>query len=77
MINIGATKQPDSAGRRTPPPGHSPDFAPIWEKQRKHYLEKIQGANFDNVMAIPGVPEVLKPTVDTLKTQLAVLDSGN
>jgi len=32
---------------------------------------------FDSVMAIPGVPEVLKPTVDTLKTQLAVLDSGN
>jgi hypothetical protein len=31
---------------------------------------------FDNVMSIPGVPEVLKPTVDNLKTQLAGLDSG-
>ena len=32
---------------------------------------------FDNVLAIPGVNQVLKPTVDTLKTQLATLDSGS
>src|SRR5262249_42588088 len=31
---------------------------------------------FDKVLSIPGVSEVLKPTVDTLKTQLAGLDSG-
>ena len=32
---------------------------------------------FDQVLAIPGVEEVLKPTVDSLKTELAALNSAN
>jgi hypothetical protein len=28
---------------------------------------------FDKVLAIPGVAEVIKPTIDTLKAKLAIL----
>jgi hypothetical protein len=30
---------------------------------------------FDKVLAIPGVSEILKPTIDTLKTKLAALSA--
>jgi hypothetical protein len=28
---------------------------------------------FDRVLSIPGVADVIKPTIDTLKTKLAIL----